>query len=41
MNKSPILPPSMLGKTYFFENEKNLEEFRENPEKYSKFWESY
>ena len=25
------------GKTYFFENEKNLEEFRENPEKYSKF----
>ena len=25
------------SKTYFFENEKNLEEFRENPEKYSKF----
>ena len=24
------------GKTYFFENEKNLEEFRENSEKYSK-----
>ena len=25
------------GKTYFFENEKNLEEFRENSEKYSNF----